>query len=90
MDGQRVALNVCYEDAFGSEIARQLPAMDLYDDLLQHFGIRLWQDAMAKVEDVAGSPGSLGEDRGLLEAVREREPQGAAAVTRLRRPSSPR
>ncbi|MBL8522836.1 MAG: apolipoprotein N-acyltransferase [Betaproteobacteria bacterium] len=27
--GQKVAINICYEDAFGSEIARQLPAANL-------------------------------------------------------------
>ena len=27
--GERVAVNVCYEDAFGAEIARQLPAATL-------------------------------------------------------------
>ena len=27
--GQRVAINICYEDAFGSEIARQLPEANL-------------------------------------------------------------
>ena len=48
--GHRVAVNICYEDAFGAEIARQLPAAELLVNLsnMAWFGTYLAADQHAQ------------------------------------------